>query len=188
MNSFHPAAILAQAADVSPLDYPGPAWSPYLVGFLIGVLSWFTLLLSKDTLGASSSYATISGMLGKVFAKKHTLSLAYFQDNPPRISWGFMLFIGIFAGAFLAAATGNELTGRWLPPMWEARFGADSHLLRTGIAIAGGLLMAVGARLAGGCTSGHGISGTMQLSIGSWISAAGFFIGGIFVAMLLYRI
>jgi uncharacterized membrane protein YedE/YeeE len=43
--------------------------------------------------------------------------------------------------------------------------------LRAAVGFGGGLLMALGARLAGGCTSGHGISGTMQLSPGSWIYA-----------------
>ena len=181
-------SLLAQTAAVSALEYPGPAWSPYLVGALIGVLSWFTFLLSKNTLGASGSYAVVAGLLGKVFAPRHTESLAYFQNNPPGIGWGLMLFIGIFAGAFLAAGTGGELTGRWLPSLWEDRFGAGSVGLRSAVAFAGGLLMAWGARLAGGCTSGHGISGTLQLSVGSWIAAAAFFLGGIPIAFLLFRL
>jgi uncharacterized membrane protein YedE/YeeE len=51
----------------------------------------------------------------------------------------------------------------------------------------GGGLMAFGARMAGGCTSGHGISGAMQLSVGSWIALLGFFVGGIATAMLLFH-
>ncbi len=46
--------------------------------------------------------------------------------------------------------------------------------------------MAFGARLAGGCTSGHGISGALQLSLGSWIALVGFFVGGVPTAMLLF--
>ena len=46
--------------------------------------------------------------------------------------------------------------------------------------------MAFGARLAGGCTSGHGISGTLQLSVGSWIALVCFFIGGAATAMLMF--
>ncbi|MEQ9814556.1 MAG: YeeE/YedE thiosulfate transporter family protein, partial [Azospirillaceae bacterium] len=42
--------------------------------------------------------------------------------------------------------------------------------------------------LAGGCTSGHGISGALQLSVGSWVALACFFLGGVPVAMLLYRV
>ena len=48
--------------------------------------------------------------------------------------------------------------------------------------------MAFGARLAGGCTSGHGISGTLQLNVASWIAVICFFIGGAIVANLMFRI
>lgn len=98
-----------------------------------------------------------------------------------------MLLPGILLGAVLAARTGGEFTNRLVPPMWEARFGAESAWLRVVTAFAGGVLMAFGARLAGGCTSGHGISGTLQLSPGSWLSAICFFLGGIAVAFLLYQ-
>lgn len=94
--------------------------------------------------------------------------------------------LGAVLGAFLAAWHGRELTGEWLPSMWVARFRADSLWLRIGVAFAGGIFMAFGARLAGACTSGHGISGTMQLAVGSWISVICFFIGGIAVAMLMF--
>ena len=60
--------------------------------------------------------------------------------------------------------------------------------MRTVVALLGGVLMAFGARLAGGCTSGHGISGALQLSVGSWIALICFFAGGIATAMLMFRI
>jgi len=72
--------------------------------------------------------------------------------------------------------------------MWAARFGEGSHTLRLGTAFVGGIVMAFGARLAGGCTSGHGISGTMQLAVGSWIAVICFFVGGIAAAMLMFRV
>jgi len=71
--------------------------------------------------------------------------------------------------------------------MWEDRFG-NSISMRAAIGVAGGLLMAFGARLAGGCTSGHGISGTMQLNPGAWITVVCIFIGGIAVALPLYSL
>jgi uncharacterized membrane protein YedE/YeeE len=46
--------------------------------------------------------------------------------------------------------------------------------------------MGMGARWAGGCTSGHGISGTLQLSLASWVAAICFFAGGILAAGLMY--
>ena len=54
---------LASAADfgVDATRYDGPAWSPYLVGAGIGVLSWLTFYFSDKPIGASSFYATVAG-------------------------------------------------------------------------------------------------------------------------------
>jgi len=175
-------------AKVDPLKYPGPAWSPFVVGALIGVLSMFTFYFSNKPLGASTAYARIAGMLGNVVAPGHSRSLKYFKDNPPKFGWELLLVLGVIIGAFVAAWSGGELTGQLLPAMWQERFGPDSALLRIVVAFAGGCLMAFGARMAGGCTSGHGISGTLQLAIGSWISAICFFIGGVITAMLMFAI
>jgi hypothetical protein len=48
--------------------------------------------------------------------------------------------------------------------------------------------MGLGARWANGCTSGHGISGTLQLAVSSWLAAVCFFIGGIATAQLIFRV
>lgn len=185
---FSPFAALAAEPGTSPHDYPGGAWSPYLVGALIGVLSMLTFYFSNKPLGASTAYARLAGMLGSIAAPKHTQSLKFYQDNKPAVDWEVMLVIGAILGASLGAWQGNELSFEWLPPMWAARFGQDSLVLRLAVALVGGILVAFGARLAGGCTSGHGISGALQLSVGSWIALACFFVGGIAAAMLMYRI
>ena len=183
-----PAMAGEIAAGTDPLSYSGPAWSPYLVGALIGVLCWFTFLLSAKPVGASTAYARAAGMIGMLVAPRHTESLKYFKDTKPKMDWEFMFVTGAIGGAFLAAWHGGELTGEWLPPMWSARFGADSLVLRLAVAFAGGAVMAFGARMAGGCTSGHGISGTLQLSVGSWIALICFFLGGMAVAIPMYRL
>ena len=180
-----PHSVAAEMA-VDARNYSGPAWSPYVVGALIGVLSWLTFYFSNKPIGASSFYATLAGMIGKVFAKKHTEKLEYYKSHPPVADWEFAFVIAIVGGAFLAAVTGGELTREWLPPMWEARFGEGTIGLRAVVSMLGGVLMAFGARLAGGCTSGHGISGTLQLNVGSWIAVICFFVGGIAVAMPLF--
>lgn len=178
----------AQAMElaVDARQYPGPAWSPYVVGALLGVLSWLTFYFSDKPIGASSFYATLAGMIGEVFAKKHVESLAYYKSNPPVVNWEFAFVIATVGGAFIAAFSGGEMTGQWLPPMWEARFGGGTVGLRAVVTLLGGVLMAFGARVAGGCTSGHGISGTLQLSVGSWVAVMCFFIGGIAVALPLF--
>lgn len=183
-----PALASAAAPGTDPLQYSGPAWSPYLVGALIGLLSMATFYFSNKPIGASTAYARVAGMLGKTVAPRHTESLKYYQDFKPKVDWEVMLVVGVVVGAFLAAWHGGELTGEWLPAMWTARFGPESFGLRMAAAFAGGGLMAFGARMAGGCTSGHGISGTFQLSVGSWIAVVCFFAGGIATALLMFRV
>ena len=168
-------------------NYPGAAWSPYLVGAGIGILSWLTFYFSDKPIGASSFYATVAGMIGKAVAPKHTDELDYFKSNPPKLNWEFAFVLAAVAGAAVAAVTGGGFVNEWVPEMWRARFG-DSLALRGGFAFGGGVLMAFGARLAGGCTSGHGISGTLQLNVASWIAVICFFIGGAIVANLMFRI
>jgi hypothetical protein len=182
--------LICAAADAGTIvdarDYAGPAWSPYLAGAGIGVLSWLTFYFSDKPIGASSFYAQLAGFLGKLIAPRHTASLVYFKDNPPRMGWEVVFMISCIVGGALSAVTGGEFTNEWLPSLWTERFG-DSMTLRAAVAFAGGLIMAFGARLAGGCTSGHGISGTLQLNLASWIAVICFFIGGIAVAMLLFK-
>lgn len=184
------STTVARAADELPSPYPysEPAWSPYVAGALIGVLVLSTLALAGKKIGASSAYSDMAGMLGRLIAPRHIASISYYQKSKPTIGWTLMVVVGAVVGSSLAAATGGELTGTYLQDLWIARFGAESYLLRTFVALLGGGLMAFGARMAGGCTSGHGISGTLQLAVGSWIAVICFFIGGIVAAMLIYRI
>ena len=172
----------------SPYPYPGAAWSPYLAGGLIGVLTMLTLTFSKKPVGASERLCRFGGLAGRHGAPERIASLKYFQEHKPALSWTLLFVIGTVGGAFLAAWSGGELNGAYLQNLWIAHFGPDSYLLRTLTAFVGGAVMAYGARLAGGCTSGHGISGTLQLAVGSWVAVVCFFVGGVATAMLLYRV
>ena len=182
-----PVALAASDAALDPLNYAGGAWSPYVVGAGIGVLSWLTFYFSDKAIGASSFYAAVAGGIGKAVAPKHTMSLDYYKKHPPHLDWSVIFVTCTILGGFIAAWTGGEFRNEWLHPMWVARFG-DSIPLRAGVAMSGGVLMAFGARLAGGCTSGHGISGTMQLSVGSWVAFFSFFAGGVATAFALFRL
>lgn len=163
------------------------AWSPYLVGALIGLLSMATFYFSNKPLSVSTAYARLAGMVGNQLSREHTSKLKFYQDTKPKIDWGLMLVFGILLGATIAAVTGGEFSGTWVPTLWENRFGSDVGL-RLGIAFVGGVIMAFGARLAGGCTSGHGISGALQLSVSSWIALMCFFAGAVATAHLMYRL
>ncbi len=160
-------------------------WSPYVVGAGIGILSWLTMLISKKTLGCSTTFARTAGMLEKLFKGKQVDEKPYYQKVQPKVDWQFMLVIGIIIGSFVSASLSNDFSWEWVPDIWAATFGTNI-LLRLGAAVLGGILLGFGARWADGCTSGHGISGTMQLSVGSWLSAIFFFVGGIAMAFFLF--
>ena len=157
----------------------------HLVGALIGALSMATFYFSNKPLGVSTAFARLAGLLGYLVSRKHTDSLKFYQETVPKIEWEVMLAVGIVLGAFFAALSGGEFNVTAIPPQWEAAFG-NSVPLRLSAAFVGGVIMAFGARLAGGCTSGHGISGTLQLSVGSWIALACFFAGGVLTAKVMY--
>jgi len=178
-----PDDVLAAQASA---DQMARHWSPYVCGALIGILAAATVLISDKPLGISTAYARISGMLGMILAPDLTKRLEYFKNKKPIIEWEVMIFVGVIIGGFLAAWSGGTIHAQLLPDTWVQRFGADSGTLRIITSIIGGVFLAFGARIAGGCTSGHGISGTMQLSIGSWIALIFFFIGGMAVGIPIF--
>lgn len=98
-----------------------------------------------------------------------------------------MLVMGIVIGSLISALLSGDFHWQWVPSTWAAAFGS-SPLLRVFIALIGGIIIGFGARWAGGCTSGHGFSGTLQLSVSSWIAAICFFIGGILTAHLIFKV
>lgn len=160
-------------------------WSPYAAGIVIGVLSWLAFLLSNKPIGVSSAYARTCGMIGMLFNKEKTRNMEYFQKHKPAIDWEWMLVAGLFVGAVISARLSGEFHLFWLPSMWATQANT-SVIARLATALAGGVLVGFGARMARGCTSGHGISGTLQLALSSWVSVICFFIGGVFIVRLLF--
>jgi uncharacterized membrane protein YedE/YeeE len=75
---------------------------------------------------------------------------------------------------------------RAMPEVWRVNFG-DSVVKRYFATFVAGFLVLFGARLAGGCTSGHMMSGMMQTSVSGYMFAAGAFLAGIPLALYLFR-
>ena len=163
------------------------SWSPYIAGAGIGVLSCLALVVADRPLGCSTAFVKARGLIGSVFSAEKIRKMAYYQDIVPKVDWAFMIIPGIIIGAFLSSFLSGTFHVFWVPALWGSVFGTNA-VIRVIVALAGGILLGFGARWAGGCTSGHGISGSIQLSLASMLSAACFFAGGIAVAMLLYRV
>lgn len=162
-------------------------WSPYIVGIAIGLLNCIAFIVSDKYIGCSAAFSRTSGMLERMLRGRKILQKSYYIKFMPVIDWEWMLVAGIAAGAFLSAHLSGQLRADWVPALWASAFGPGAPV-RLCIALAGGIIMGLGARWAGGCTSGHGISGTMQLAVSSWLAALCFFISGIGTAMLIFRV
>ena len=161
-------------------------WSPYLAGALSGVVFILSVLIAGKFFGASTTFARSAGMIEKLFNAERVAGMDYFIKYVPRVDWQFMFVSGILIGALIASVTSGSFRWQPIPDMWKARFG--SSIIKRGIvAFIGGAIAIFGARLAGGCPSGHGLSGTIQLSISGYIALICFFIGGVVVARLLYK-
>ena len=163
------------------------SWSSYLVGAGIGVLSCLALVLADRPLGCSTAFVKARGLIVRVVNREKTEKMEYYRDIVPQVDWALMIIPGIIIGAFLSSFTSGTFHVVWVPALWGSVFG-ENAVLRIIVALAGGILLGFGARWAGGCTSGHGISGSIQLSLASMITAACFFAGGIIVALLLYHV
>jgi len=162
-------------------------WSPYVAGAGIGILVCLAFLLSNRPIGCSSGFVKAGGMIEKSIRPKHTEKKEYYYEVVPEIDWAFMLIPGIVIGAFISSMLSGQFQLVIVPATWSATFG-NTPVIRIIVAITGGALLGFGARWAGGCTSGHGISGSIQLSLASMITAVCFFAGGIGMAMFLFYV
>jgi hypothetical protein len=122
------------------------SWPPFVCGILLGSLQFLTITLLEKSLGASSAYSTVIGVL--FFTKKLKECNPYFAKF--RVGLSNWLTVAHVVGA---------VCGGLLSSMLSDQYGKAQgvHIYN---AVLGGFIMVFGARIAGGCTSGHGISGS----------------------------
>ena len=167
-------------------------WSPYLAGALVGLLAivsvWATTVIMGKTnyLGASTTFVRAAGLLERAVAPERVAANEYFTTSKVKVDWQFMLVGGIFLGALVSSVTDRSFKMESVPPVWAKRFG-NSPVKRAVGAVLGGIVAMVGARMADGCPSGHGLSGMMQFSVSSLAALCLFFGVGIAVAAMVYR-
>ncbi|WP_282637928.1 YeeE/YedE family protein [Sphingobacterium thalpophilum] len=179
------------------LEYIRQPWPWYISGPLIAVVMYLLLKQGKD-FGMSSNLRTMCTIFG---AGKTT---SFFRFDWKTQAWNLLVACGTVMGGFLAhyflsdgrAAQINpqsiadlrqlgiidQLQG-YLP---ESLFIFDGSLFQLLILSIGGLLIGFGTRYAGGCSSGHAISGLSNFQIPSLIAVIGFFIGGIVMVQFLF--
>jgi uncharacterized membrane protein YedE/YeeE len=162
-------------------------WNPYAVGAGIGVLSMLVFWLADKPLGMSTALSQASGACAAGFMGwENVAANAYWAKHVPKWDYGMLFLAGTLLGALVAAVVGKRFRIETVPTVWRERFGPSVAKRMIG-AVIGGALAMFGARLAGGCTSGHGISGSLQLAVGSWTFFIVMFAAGVATAFVLFR-
>lgn len=175
----------------------GP-WPWYVAGPLIALIM-FGLMYSGKSFGVSSTFRTLCAASGA------GRRLNFFRYNWKGEYWNLVFVGGAVFGGLIASTilsnpdpmnlnpqTVQELEGMGLQEVGSTYLPAElfsfEYLLSwQGLIflVGGGLLVGFGARWAGGCTSGHAISGMSNLQIPSVIALIGFFIGGLIMSWLI---
>ena len=162
-------------------------------GISLGLLLILATALVKP-LGVSTQYVVTDAALAHKLAPEFAEDTAYHAKYVDKTDWGigygWMLVFGMFVGGGITARLLKkkqpEVDKGSMPPMWAENFGS-SQAKRYAYSFLGGFLLLFGARLAGGCTSGHMISGISQLAISSFIFGIATFGAAILMAKFLYR-
>ncbi|MEM1258431.1 MAG: YeeE/YedE thiosulfate transporter family protein [Bacteroidota bacterium] len=174
-------------------------WPWYVGGPLIALTMALLILLGKR-FGMSSNLRTICTVAGG-----HKVA-EFFRFDWKAQRWNLIVAVGVAIGGFLAKnhltesdhVTINATSVKQLNDMGflsagnaympEEFFSGNAwlHPKVLGILIIGGFLVGFGARYAGGCTSGHAISGLSNLQLPSLIAVIGFFVGGLVMVHILF--
>lgn len=173
-------------------------WSWWFSGAMIAAIMFF-LLFFGQSFGFSSNLRTICAASG--LGKK----VKFFDFNWRSQTWNLLFLIGAILGGFIAreylsndgpvqisqetikdlGALGFQAPESLQPAEifgWEAFWSVKGFLVLS----LGGLMVGFGSRYAGGCTSGHAISGLSDLQLPSLLAVVGFFVGGLIMTFLIF--
>ena len=164
-----------------------------VAGIALGLLLVLATALVKP-LGVSTQFVVTDAMVthkvAPQFAESNQYLAKYGEESDWGPGYGWMLVFGMLVGGGITALIFRNRQPAQdkgsMPKMWSDQFG-DSRLKRNVAAFFGGVLLLFGARLAGGCTSGHMISGISQLALSSFIFGVVTFAAAILMAKFLYR-
>jgi len=154
-----------------------PPTAPIVGGLLIGASQASSLLLTTNPLGTSSSFEEVGHWFWYAWQALNNSDQMKTAHQKPSIRSMTFVF-GVMAGSWAFA----QLATEYLQAASVLDEGPSISALN---AFAGGCIMIFGARLAGGCTSGHGISGLATMGVASLVSVASMFAGGIGLAACL---
>lgn len=167
---------------------PKPLWSPYLAGFGLGLVLLASILVLGSGLGASGGFAKIGALAVNTVAPEHLAEMEHGKtliagDNHYLKDELIFALIGVALGGFMSAFR----NGRISKPGTVERGPNTSKARRLTMAVSGGLMMGLAARIARGCTSGQALTGGAMLSLGSWAFMFAVFAGGFGLAYFVRK-
>lgn len=145
------------------------------------VWNLFSDSIVQEDPGSKSGYTSPNAYLDKSGGK-------YAKNVANPINYSFVFVLAMIAGAYLSSKLGGPTPSekdRRAPEVWRNRFGEDPVARNVTVFLAG-IVVLFGARLAGGCTSGHMMSGMMQTSLSGYLFALGAFAVAVPAAILVY--
>lgn len=163
-----------------------PYLNPYLGGVGIGIILFFSFLLVGKGLGGSGALTRLLAFGMDSVTPGYTATLSYFDryltgSLHPLDNWLVYMLVGIFAGGLIAGIRGKRMKTLML----KGENTTNSRRIAT--AFFGGILVALGARLAGGCTSGLALTGASVMAVAGWVFFLSVFAAGMAVAFLIRR-
>src|SRR5258707_724688 len=165
-------------------------WTPEIAGIGLGLVFIFPLWLAHRSPGASGTFFSIAAIIGKPLTAGDPSNQFFASTYAPitqGITWQAYLLIGIFLGALASVLIAGKFKWTLIPPeQWRDIYGS-SVAKRWTIAFLGGIILQIGAGIAGGCTSGLALAGGVQLSPAAFIFIPGIFLSGAIAQLLVYR-
>jgi uncharacterized membrane protein YedE/YeeE len=151
-----------------------------LAGLGIAGVTLALLLLGSRRLGVSTGLEDICSL---VLSAPYFRRAAVVSGRP----WRLPLLIGLVLGGFLSAVLSGGWAPTWALGVFDEAIGFGP-VGKVAWMFMGGLLVGFGTRLAGGCTSGHGIFGLSNLEFPSLLTTLSFMAAGIATTQLVYRV
>jgi len=182
-------------------------WGWKTSGFLLGIAFLVTVAVVKP-IGVSTQFVILDGIIWNSLSndlvvkdekakKGYASSNAYLNKSGGKyaknianpLNYSFVFVVAMIAGGLLSHLTQSKKEApkeNNTPKVWKENYG-NSPIKRYLYVFLGGILVLFGARLAGGCSSGHMMSGMMQTSMSGYLFAIATFAAAIPVAKILYR-
>jgi uncharacterized membrane protein YedE/YeeE len=181
------------------MEFITHTWHWSISGFIIGLVM-LSLIYFGKVFGMSSNLRSLCSMTG--IGKR----VPFFAWDWKAQRWNLIVLVGAMLGGFVATHYLNDATNVTINPLTiqklqnlnidapnakllpDAIFGNDvfTSINKIGLLIIGGLLIGFGSRYAGGCTSGHAISGLSNFQLPSLKAVIGFFVGGLIMVNFIF--